>query len=141
MPRTEFFTLNNICWMMMTGDKPNNDSTRGTSKFAEQSQPILIWGTFFTLSFLVWWFFSSGDFSFFLTYASLWRCFGLALLNYRVWVLQNPKSISLKSLELYAIVFTMRLLSIMRHQGSLTSWIGLYTGTLTICSSIPPFIA
>ena len=41
------------------------------------------------------------------------------MMNYKVWVGKSVKGISAKSMELYAIVFTFRLLSIIRHQGYL----------------------
>lgn len=87
--------------------------------------------------------FSSGDFSFLLvsesnlmaairnfliflsialipqTYASFMRCFGFGLLNYKMWSSKTAKGVSLKTLELYALTFSVRLLSIMRHQGYL----------------------
>jgi hypothetical protein len=47
------------------------------------------------------------------------RCFGLCLLNYKIWSTNSVKGISVKSFEAYAIVFSMRLLSIFRHQGYL----------------------
>ncbi len=47
------------------------------------------------------------------------RCFGFGLLNYKLWTANSVKGISAKSMELYAIVFLTRLLSIMRHQGYL----------------------
>lgn len=39
------------------------------------------------------------------------RCFGFGLLNYRMW--------SMKTLQLYAVTFLFRLISIFRHQGYL----------------------
>ena len=53
------------------------------------------------------------------TYASFMRCFGFGLLNFRMWSSKSAKGVSLKTLELYALTFLVRLLSIMRHQGYL----------------------
>lgn len=47
------------------------------------------------------------------------RCFGLLLLNYWLWSNRSGKGISLKTLQAYVVVFTARLLSILRHQGYL----------------------
>jgi hypothetical protein len=41
------------------------------------------------------------------------------LLNFRMWSQKTVKGISVKTLELYLIVFITRLLSITRHQGYL----------------------
>ena len=53
------------------------------------------------------------------TFGAFLRCFGLALLNHKMYSSRSAKGVSLKSLELYALVFFFRLLSIMRHQGYL----------------------
>ncbi len=47
------------------------------------------------------------------------RCFGLGLLNYRIWSTKSASGISMKTLQLYVITFLFRLLSIFRHQGYL----------------------
>lgn len=83
------------------------------------SSSLLLWGCFLSLTILVWMFGSSGDFSFLLTFAALWRCFGFGLLNYKVWSGMNVRSVSMKTLVLYSTCFSFRLLSIMRHQGYL----------------------
>ena len=58
------------------------------------SSSLLLWGCFLSLTILVWMFGSSGDFSFLLTFAALWRCFGFGLLNYKVWSGMNVRSVS-----------------------------------------------
>ena len=87
--------------------------------FAGQSKNLATWGGFLSASFVVWFFLSSGDFSFLLTYAAFMRCFGFGLLNYKMWTSRSAKGVSLKTLELYGLTFLVRLLSIMRHQGYL----------------------
>jgi hypothetical protein len=87
--------------------------------FKKNNTNIAIWGGFLTASLLVYYFLSSGDFSFLLTYASFMRCFGLAILIYRMLTTKSAKGVSVKSLEIYALVFITRLASIMRHQGYL----------------------
>lgn len=93
--------------------------TEGTKSFVSQRSNLYLWGGFVIISLIVYFFLSSGDFSFLLTYAALWRCFGLAVLNYKIWSSKSAKSVSAKTLQLYAVVFVVRLLSIMRHQGYL----------------------
>ncbi len=53
------------------------------------------------------------------TYGAFMRCFGLGLLNLKIWSSRSAKGVSLKTLELYALVFLARLTSILRHQGYL----------------------
>ncbi len=67
----------------------------------------------------IFYYFSDGDFSFLMTYAALTRCFGFILLNARIFIKGHAKSVSLKTLQLYAVVFAMRLLSITGHDGYL----------------------
>ena len=87
--------------------------------FKGHSKNILVWAGFLTVSMIVYFVFSSGDFSFLLTYAAFMRCFGFGLLNFKMWSSRSAKGVSLKTLELYALTFLVRLLSIMRHQGYL----------------------
>lgn len=84
-----------------------------------QKRSLVIWGGFFITVFAVWMLFSSGDFSFLLTFAALCRCFGMVLMNYKAWFSKSMSGISIKTLQLYGLVFLFRLLSILRHQGYL----------------------
>jgi hypothetical protein len=47
------------------------------------------------------------------------RCFGFGLLNFKMWSSKSVQGVSVKTLQLYALTFIVRLLSIMRHQGYL----------------------
>ncbi|CAN0013874.1 unnamed protein product [Ascophyllum nodosum] len=85
----------------------------------KQHTSILLWFGFFTASFLVYYRYSSGDFSFLMTYASLTRGFGFAVLLGLMLVKKHAKGVSLKSLELYVAVFASRLVSVMQHEGYL----------------------
>ena len=87
--------------------------------FKDHTKNIGIWAGFITSSLVVYFMFSSGDFSFLLTYAAFMRCFGFGLLNFKMWTSRSAKGVSLKTLEVYALTFLVRLLSIMRHQGYL----------------------
>lgn len=80
---------------------------------------LTIWGSFLAVAIVIFFTFSSRDFSFLLTFAALWRCFGLMMMNYKVWVGKSVKGVSIKTMELYALVFIFRLMSIIRHQGYL----------------------
>lgn len=111
--------------------------------FETNLKNIIIWGGFFTTSILVYYFLSSGDFSFLLTYASFMRCFGFGILNYRMWSTKSAKGVSIKSLELYGLTFFTRLLSILRHQGYLPfdksgDW---FYHFVEICSLLSVFLA
>jgi hypothetical protein len=95
------------------------ETKKGLGNFTKQASNLYMYGGIFTISLTVFMFLSSGDFSFLLTFAALWRCFGLGVLNFKIWSSKSAKSVSVKTLELYAFVFIARLLSIMRHQGYL----------------------
>lgn len=47
------------------------------------------------------------------------KCFGFGLLNYKMWTSSSAKGVSLKTLELFLLVFIARVISILRHQGYL----------------------
>lgn len=49
----------------------------------------------------------------------MFRCFSLLFLNKRVWIARNFSGISVKSLQLLAISFLARLLSVLRRPGYL----------------------
>jgi ER lumen protein retaining receptor len=50
------------------------------------------------------------------TLSAILRCFGFILLNYKIWTTFSAKSISVKTLEMYVMVFVLRFIGI-RHQG------------------------
>ena len=77
------------------------------------------WGAYAIVTLFVYFTFSGGDFSFIMTAASLGRLFGLSLLNIKMFGLGSAEGISLKSIQLYAVVFFFRLTSILRHDGYL----------------------
>lgn len=90
-----------------------------STTFKTHTQNITVWAGFLSVSLLVYYFLSSGDFSFLLTYAAFMRCFGFGLLNYKMWSSKSAKGVSIKTMELYLATFLVRLISIMRHQGYL----------------------
>ncbi len=72
-----------------------------------------------TIALAIYYYFSDGDFSFLMTYAALTRSFAFVLLNLRMFLKDHAKSVSLKALQLYAVVFAARLLSVVGHDGYL----------------------
>ncbi|KAJ1437442.1 ER lumen protein retaining receptor-domain-containing protein [Ochromonadaceae sp. CCMP2298] len=99
----------------------NLEETRNmlTDAYKTHTKNIGVWVAFLSGSLAVYYFLSSGDFSFLLTYASFMRCFGFGVLNFRVWSTKSVKGVSVKTLQMYFLVFIVRLLSILRHQGYL----------------------
>ena len=47
------------------------------------------------------------------------KTFGFSLLNFKMWSGKSAGGVSVKTLELYGLVFFFRLFSILRHQGYL----------------------
>mmetsp|Transcript_29519 Transcript_29519/g.95169 ORF Transcript_29519/g.95169 Transcript_29519/m.95169 type:complete len:291 (-) Transcript_29519:178-1050(-) len=91
------------------------------STLSKQRQRGMVasWLAFFCVSAFVFVAFSDGDFSFLLTYSSLFRCFGMTLLVAKLQRSGSAAGISAKSLHCYAVVFATRLCSILRHEGYL----------------------
>jgi hypothetical protein len=54
---------------------------------------VVAWGSFFTLSMVVYAVASDGDFSFLLTYAACMRAFGFFLLNLRMFASKSGKAL------------------------------------------------
>jgi len=96
-------------------------SKTGKRSLAVQAlnQNVLMWAGFFTSSIFVYYLFSGKDFSFLMTYGAMARMFGFGILNVKTWKSKKATGISIKSLQLYSIVFFCRLTSIMRHEGYL----------------------
>jgi ER lumen protein retaining receptor len=80
---------------------------------------VYLWAGFFSASLGVYFFLSGGDFSFLMTYGALARMFGFGILNVKTWKSQRATGVSIKTLQLYCLVFFFRLTSIMRHEGYL----------------------
>lgn len=80
---------------------------------------VFIWAGFFTVSLFVYFFLSGGDFSFLMTYGAMSRMFGFGVLNVKIWTGKRATGVSSKTLQLYTLVFILRLSSILRHEGYL----------------------
>lgn len=83
------------------------------------NQNVIMWAGFFSVSLFVYYFFSGGDFSFLMTYGAMSRMFGFGILNVKTFTSQRATGVSIKTLQLYSIVFFCRLTSIIRHEGYL----------------------
>jgi len=104
----------------------NNPSDDGSGKGKKPSialqslnKNVLIWAGFFTVSLFVYFLLSGKDFSFLMTYGAMSRMFGFGILNVKTWKSQRATGVSMKTLQLYCIVFFVRLTSIVRHEGYL----------------------
>jgi hypothetical protein len=62
---------------------------------------------------------SGRDFSFLMTYGAMSRMFGFGILNLKTFTSKRATGISVKTLQLYTLVFFFRLTSIIRHEGYL----------------------
>ncbi len=87
--------------------------------FKDGMSNILVWLIFGSITFLIYELLSSHDFSFLLTLSSLIKCFGLCLLFYKSINSNSVRGLSVKTIELYFIVYLTRFLSIIKHQGYL----------------------
>lgn len=79
----------------------------------------MIWAGFFTASLFVYFVLSGGDFSFLMTYGAMSRMFGFGILNVKTFMSKRATGVSIKTLQLYCLVFFFRLTSIIRHEGYL----------------------
>mmetsp|Transcript_13992 Transcript_13992/g.17628 ORF Transcript_13992/g.17628 Transcript_13992/m.17628 type:complete len:378 (-) Transcript_13992:186-1319(-) len=96
-------------------------SKKGKKSLALQAlnKNVIIWAGFFTTSMFIYYFLSGGDFSFLMTYGALSRMFGFGILNVKTFTSKRATGVSVKSLQLYSVVFFFRLTSIFRHEGYL----------------------
>jgi len=80
---------------------------------------VIMWAGFFTASLFVYFMMSGGDFSFLMTYGAMSRMFGFGILNVKTFSSKRATGVSVKTLQLYCLVFFFRLTSIIRHEGYL----------------------
>jgi hypothetical protein len=102
-------------------DGVGENKTRGKKSIALQAlnKNVLIWAGFFSVSLFVYFMLSGGDFSFLMTYGAMSRMFGFGILNVKTFKSQRATGVSIKTLQLYCLVFFFRLTSIIRHEGYL----------------------
>lgn len=99
-----------------------DDSKKGGKKsmaLQALNKNVLMWAGFFTASLFIYTFLSGGDFSFLMTYGAMSRMFGFGILNVKTFTSRRATGVSIKTLQLYCLVFSFRLLSILRHEGYL----------------------
>lgn len=103
------------------GKEDEAKGTKGKKSLAVQAlnQNVLLWAGFFTASLFVYFMLSGGDFSFLMTYGAMARMFGFGILNLKTFKSQRATGVSVKTLQLYCLVFFFRLTSIIRHEGYL----------------------
>lgn len=107
------------------GDQQEGDNDKGPKigkkslAVAALNQNVYIWAGFFTFSLMIYFMVSGGDFSFLMTYGAMARMFGFGILNVKTWKSQRASGVSIKTLQLYCLVFFFRLMSIFRHEGYL----------------------
>jgi len=102
---------------------PNQaDVTKGGKKsmaLQALNKNVIMWAGFFTTSLFVYFMMSGGDFSFLMTYGAMSRMFGFGILNVKTFLSKRATGVSVKTLQLYCLVFFFRLTSIIRHEGYL----------------------
>lgn len=107
------------------GAAPQNDDSSGKSgmkksmALAALNKNVIMWAGFFTVSLFIYSVLSGGDFSFLMTYGAMSRMFGFGILNVKTFMSKRATGVSIKTLQLYCLVFFFRLTSIVRHEGYL----------------------
>jgi len=99
--------------------KPKNRFKKFQGHVLANKANILLWGTFFVFVLFVYHFLSDGDFSFLLTLGGIACCFAVVTLTVKILSQKSASGISVKTLELYAMVFFFRLCSILVYEGYL----------------------
>lgn len=84
-----------------------------------QTEAFKIWGSFALFAFVVFMMFSSGDFSFLLTLASLVSTFSFLMVAVKIENGQTVKGVSLRMMECYCLIFLGRLIAIIPFEGYL----------------------
>jgi len=80
---------------------------------------LIYWGLLIVAIIVVYFVFSDGDFSFFLTLSGLIQMFGFFLIALRIQNTQSVSGLSLHTQICYAISFFSRFCSVLRHEGYL----------------------
>jgi len=122
-----FFCFPSIAVLSFWGTSSQNEkSDESKAKGGKKSlalhalnQNVYMWAGFFSASLFVYFMLSGGDFSFLMTYGAMSRMFGFGILNVKTWKSQRATGVSVKTLQLYCLVFFFRLTSIIRHEGYL----------------------
>jgi len=83
------------------------------------TQNFKIWGGFVVTVIVIFWMFSSGDFSFLLTLSSLVSMFSFLMVAVAIQSNQSVAGVSLAMMECYILVFFCRLCAIVPYEGYL----------------------
>lgn len=100
-------------------DSSGKKGAKKSMALAAMNKNVYMWAGFFSASLFVYFTLSGGDFSFLMTYGAMSRMFGFGILNAKIYMSKRATGVSVKSLQLYALVFFFRLTSIFRHEGYL----------------------
>ena len=100
-------------------DASGKKGAKKSMALAALNKNVYMWAGFFSASLFVYFTLSGGDFSFLMTYGAMSRMFGFGILNAKIFMSKRATGVSVKSLQLYSLVFFFRLTSIMRHEGYL----------------------
>jgi len=84
-----------------------------------KTEAFKVWGSFITTAFVLFWLFSSGDFSFLLTLSSLVSVFSFLMVALKIEGGRSVKGVSLKMMECYIAIFIGRLIAIVPFEGYL----------------------
>mmetsp|Transcript_9346 Transcript_9346/g.24840 ORF Transcript_9346/g.24840 Transcript_9346/m.24840 type:complete len:282 (+) Transcript_9346:88-933(+) len=103
---------------MGSSDKPTGDLQAQIMAYV-QTEAFKIWGSFALFAFVVFMMFSSGDFSFLLTLASLVSTFSFLMVAIKIENGRTVKGVSLRMMECYCLIFLGRLIAIIPFEGYL----------------------
>jgi hypothetical protein len=78
-----------------------------------------VWSGFLSTTFVLFWLFSSGNFSFLLTLSSIVSVFSFLMVALKIEATQSVKGVSLKMMECYILIFLGRLTAIVPFEGYL----------------------
>lgn len=83
------------------------------------TEAFKVWAGFMLIVFILFWLFSSGDFSFLLTLSSLVSMFSFLMVALKIESGRSVKGVSLKMMECYILIFFGRLCAIVPFEGYL----------------------
>lgn len=95
------------------------DTRRAKLYYQKNKFTFLAWTALLVFILFVYHLFSDGDFSFLLTLGGLINCFAFVILLVKIRDQKSASGLSLKTLELYLLVFFFRLCSILFFEGYL----------------------
>lgn len=103
-----------------------------------KSKGAKLWGGFGLFVLGIFWFFSSGDFSFLLTLSAIVSMFSFLMVAFQLEGARSVKGVSLKMMECYVIVCSARLCAIVPFEGYLPldksgDWLYQVTEAASLC--------